>query len=698
MTERTAKFVLTAEDRTRMAIESAKRNLGGLDDRLKAMKGVLGGAFSVAVVYGFGRAIVEAGRMGEQSMNRLTAVINAQGHAAGFTRKQLEQMNDELVASGQFDDDAIRNAQAQLLKFGNIYDDVFRRALKLSADLAAFQGTELSTAVDSVGKALQNPALGVMQLERQLGRLDPAQKETIKNLVEQNRVIEAQNKLLEIANGKIGGTAELMNSGYTKAVSDAAKAWDDLKEAISGANAVKSTTTSFLEFVTGSMKDLKSIIETGDWFAGLLFLLGGRGHISPNSQEGIEKRMESYRAQIKALKDLLDMSGVSEQVKANARKQLGDLETKLANEAETIRLMNRPTGKGGKNLVPTIDGEKGKGTTRKPIGEHVPNLLGFDAAFFQEQMVAQQFVQDALAKDKENVERHREILMLKADNAAFGRELMIENKEAYSGALKDVERYVAAVEQETKLMSATNREHRDRVDVLNLEAMGLVQGTKDWKYYEERVRKAREAQDALNESWEFGAQISLNEYLEVVRNVAGATEGLMTNAFRSMEDALVDFTMTGKLSFRDMAQSILRDIARIQVQQSITGPLAQALGGTNFGGTVLNGLGFLLGGSSTGEGVVFSDSMYIEPRAKGGPVRAGQPYLVGEEGPEVIVPGRSGTVVPNGVGGGVTVQQVFNISPGLQGAVRSELMKTMPEFKKMAVASVREARQRGGRV
>jgi hypothetical protein len=34
-------------------------------------------------------------------------------------------------------------------------------------------------------------------------------------------------------------------------------------------------------------------------------------------------------------------------------------------------------------------------------------------------------------------------------------------------------------------------------------------------------------------------------------------------------------------------------------------------------------------------------------RANGGPVQAGQPYLVGENGPEVVVPSQNGTVVPN---------------------------------------------------
>lgn len=45
--------------------------------------------------------------------------------------------------------------------------------------------------------------------------------------------------------------------------------------------------------------------------------------------------------------------------------------------------------------------------------------------------------------------------------------------------------------------------------------------------------------------------------------------------------------------------------------------------------------------------------LHIEPvsiagRAQGGPVTAGTPYMVGEAGPELFVPGRSGTIVPNG--------------------------------------------------
>lgn len=42
-------------------------------------------------------------------------------------------------------------------------------------------------------------------------------------------------------------------------------------------------------------------------------------------------------------------------------------------------------------------------------------------------------------------------------------------------------------------------------------------------------------------------------------------------------------------------------------------------------------------------------------KASGGPVSAGQVYTVGEQGPELFVPGSNGTIIPNGASGGVVV-------------------------------------------
>lgn len=45
----------------------------------------------------------------------------------------------------------------------------------------------------------------------------------------------------------------------------------------------------------------------------------------------------------------------------------------------------------------------------------------------------------------------------------------------------------------------------------------------------------------------------------------------------------------------------------------------------------------------------------IPGRASGGPVSSGRPYIVGEQGPELFVPGQYGTIMPNGSNGGMGV-------------------------------------------
>jgi phage-related minor tail protein len=63
----------------------------------------------------------------------------------------------------------------------------------------------------------------------------------------------------------------------------------------------------------------------------------------------------------------------------------------------------------------------------------------------------------------------------------------------------------------------------------------------------------------------------------------------------------------------------------------------------------------MAGGGGTGAG--FFGSMItqlgktISGKAAGGPVTGGKPYMVGERGPELFIPGQSGKIMANGAGG-----------------------------------------------
>ena len=88
-----------------------------------------------------------------------------------------------------------------------------------------------------------------------------------------------------------------------------------------------------------------------------------------------------------------------------------------------------------------------------------------------------------------------------------------------------------------------------------------------------KVWEMSEAQQALNASWEYGAASALQRYQDELGNVAQTMEQAVTRAFRGMEDSLVNFVKTGKLDFKSLADSIISDIIRIQIQRSIITPL-----------------------------------------------------------------------------------------------------------------------------
>ncbi len=117
---------------------------------------------------------------------------------------------------------------------------------------------------------------------------------------------------------------------------------------------------------------------------------------------------------------------------------------------------------------------------------------------------------------------------------------------------------------------------------------------------------------------------------ENLGDLASATEETFTSVFSSMEDAIVNFVATGRLEFSSLVDSIVADITRLAVQESITGPLSQALGiggagaGASAGGGVASLLGafglpgFQTGGQFTVGGAGGIDSQLVAFRATPG--------------------------------------------------------------------------------
>ncbi|WP_080771162.1 phage tail tape measure protein [Comamonas thiooxydans] len=124
---------------------------------------------------------------------------------------------------------------------------------------------------------------------------------------------------------------------------------------------------------------------------------------------------------------------------------------------------------------------------------------------------------------------------------------------------------------------------------------------------EERIRIAEATYaelDQLQTRWELGAGFAMQNYVDQAANVAQQSADAFSNAFRGIEDALVKFVMTGKLSFTDLANNIVADITRIIIKQQLSNALGVAGSGGSAGsglmGLLGQGLGLLTGASSAG--------------------------------------------------------------------------------------------------
>lgn len=93
--------------------------------------------------------------------------------------------------------------------------------------------------------------------------------------------------------------------------------------------------------------------------------------------------------------------------------------------------------------------------------------------------------------------------------------------------------------------------------------------------------------DKIKEMVEIGKQTTglegfksgLREYANEAGDVFTEVKNVTVKAFKGMEDALVEYVTTGKLNFKDLARSIIADLVRIQIQQSIMKPLAESASG-----------------------------------------------------------------------------------------------------------------------
>lgn len=136
-----------------------------------------------------------------------------------------------------------------------------------------------------------------------------------------------------------------------------------------------------------------------------------------------------------------------------------------------------------------------------------------------------------------------------------------------------------------------------------------------------------------------GFKAGLREYANEATDVFTEVKDVTVRAFKGMEDALVEFIMTGKTGFGDMVKSMIADMVRLQVRATMNSAM-NLFGSFNFG-SILGSL-FANGGIMTSAG-----SVPLKAYSTGGIANSPQMAIYGEgRTPEAYVPLPDGRSIP----------------------------------------------------
>jgi lambda family phage tail tape measure protein len=238
--------------------------------------------------------------------------------------------------------------------------------------------------------------------------------------------------------------------------------------------------------------------------------------------------------------------------------------------------------------------------------EQVDQLIAQSAAV-REAQLSQLRAKEAAAADKVQAANEKIVVGLEAERQALSqteRERFVAqavsrlSAEATAQQRREVEQLAGALYDEQQALQARQRlmdegrsvidrsrtateQHAAEVQKLN----ELLQaGAIDQEAYARAVEEANDRALRSSQAWTDGATRFLKDYVAGSSDAAAATERVFANAFSGAEDALVGFISTGKLEFQGLADSILADLTRMTVRQTITAPIAGALQSAFAGG------------------------------------------------------------------------------------------------------------------
>lgn len=638
-TSNVIEIVIKATDQASAAIAGVRGKVAGLSSSVSSalgtFKGLAVGLVGIASVGTAISKVISASKEAEISMRNFDRALQAFGANVKVPEGELRAFAEQVQRTTRFSDEAARGAQTVLLRFGNITGEAFKRAQVATLDLAEALGTDLSSAAQTVARALANPEQAARMLRSANIQLSESQRAQIKAFMDVNDIASAQKIILDELDKRNKGLAAGGVKTLSGALDQLKNSFDELFEAdpgpmtegVSALNkvvsdpafraSVQSLFGAMLEGLGATLKAIGLVIEG---YQNLYsWVRAGTGSAEGDKQRQIDKQQEvnTYLAQqIELQKKNRGTAYASseEQIAANEKiLRQGEARLKLMNDE--LFVMQGHASQLTKNA---------QGGKRGRIG-------GGDKEAVEDDGLSEVFIGATAAAATAQAEYLRQI-------TAWRLNVRTELEEArYEWSLTAMQAGEAAAHAAadgitdnmnlSHLNSVLREQFNNLPDELQaeLDAAGAVSiaVTADFDAAQEAAKIKKEVEAWEPPAVEIAVNIPPDAFNESIMQMNEAVD-LFRDGFKSAFD---DMIRTGKFSFRDMMKFILAELTKKALFSAIDN-IASAMKSAFSSGGGSSGSGWM------GTAVSFIGSLFGGGKAGGG--AASGMTLVGEEGPEVV--------------------------------------------------------------
>jgi len=634
------KAVNAAALNLRGGVESMASRAGVAGAALSALgpAGTLAAAGIAAVGFATAKGLAEFAEA-ERAYLRLEAVLRATGYASGITARQIADLGDSIEQATFATSEQVQEAAGILATFRSVSGDVFREAIVLAQDLSAVFGQSLSSSATQLGKALEDPIEGISSLRRVGVTFNATQRETIESFVRTGQTAEAQGVILDVLRQQVGGAGAAEGGGLAGAFDRAKDATGNFLEKLVEVTGIAPAVESSLNGIAAAAESMTRGMGGADLSVRIVAVneelleaqenLAAFEEAARRSGLGIDEvQAETWRYQVERMTAELDdliaqaraeademdraLAGQA-QAEADARTEqaltrlrdirqeieaLATPEEKIAairdRLAETVTQLEALRNADGSNALAVDDAvaaaeelaRRRIEAIEKPIRDaaereatrtkEVIDELARSVETFGDSRV--QAVDQAIARLGDSATPEQRAEVVKLAGALY--DLQAAEKSAETAG-RELERAQSGGRQVFEATRTASEKYGAEIEKLN--AL-LAAGAIDQETY---ARAAASAADTLRQAQTdplSGAIRALDDYAKSAADMAKGIENAIASAFSGAEDAVADFVKTGKLDVSDLVTSIIADLARLAVRQSILGPLSSALSSVLTGG------------------------------------------------------------------------------------------------------------------